>query len=177
VWAARDAGLLEAGAPLLVCLAIADRANNGTGVARMGVRGLAHRTGLSAGTIVAALRVGVTAGALELVEPGRGSRPARYRIALPTARAKAGENDAGAFSVENANENPARVRRSASDTQRSASDTQAFSQRNETGLDLLNSYEPEGQSAHADDDVVPPDEVAARMAEAAAAVRMNRRAP
>jgi hypothetical protein len=142
VWAARDAQLLEAGAPLFVCLALADRANNRTGIAKTGVRGIAERTGLGQATIVRALRSAAGAGVIELVEPGRGNRPARYRIALSTRRANVGDNDAVARHPESANGNFAFHERFPDGTLRAPSEALARHGGSETGFDLLNSYEP-----------------------------------
>ena len=88
VWTMRDAGELPGGPTLTVTLALADRADRRTNEVRTGVRGLAKRCGLAVGTVRDALVEAIGAGAVEVVEPGAGTRPTRYRLALSTARAE-----------------------------------------------------------------------------------------
>ena len=94
-WAARDAGAIEGGPRLLVALAMADRAHNGTGELTAGTRGLAALCGVSNPTVTATLRGLMSAGIVERTERGIGTRPSRWRWVLappPTGLAQAVDN-------------------------------------------------------------------------------------
>ena len=82
VWAARASGFLDGGPRLLVALAMADRARQGTGEFQAGTRGLSAVCGVSQGTVTAAQRDLLKAGAVECTERGLGTRPSRWRWKL-----------------------------------------------------------------------------------------------
>ena len=82
VWAARDAGAIEGASTLLVALAMADRADKGTGELVAGVRGLSARLGLGRSTANDAVHALTAAGVVEPVALGRGTRPTRWRFLL-----------------------------------------------------------------------------------------------
>jgi hypothetical protein len=81
-------GPLE-GSTLLVALAFADRANKSTGQLRVGLRGLAARTGLHYSTVHAAVGELIGADMLDVLELGVGNRPTHYRLVIVGAIADA----------------------------------------------------------------------------------------
>jgi hypothetical protein len=103
VWAARDAGELEGGPRLLVALAMADRAHNGSGEFQAGIAGLAHLLGLGRSTVVREARGLQASGFVEVTRPGMGTRPTRWRWLLepPAQRSQIGTETASAHPGDN----------------------------------------------------------------------------
>jgi hypothetical protein len=80
VWSMRRARRLPGGTTLLVLLALADRADRHTGEVSASARYLAQEVGVHHSQAARAVATGHAEGAIEVVNPGRGTRATVYRF-------------------------------------------------------------------------------------------------